>query len=114
VSMDYEGVYKRKEYANNIGGAYYAARLAVMEYLYSIRRNASIIVLRRVSPDYYAPLGVWVIRESIRKAMRTRPEIFDTIEDAKKKIYEIRKWYELSYVLRNIYYQRGLFDFDAV
>lgn len=56
-----------------ISGAYYSARLAVCEYLKSIRRCARVVVVRRVSSEYWAPLGTWVIREATRKAMETPP-----------------------------------------
>ncbi|HDD05009.1 MAG TPA: hypothetical protein ENF51_00775, partial [Candidatus Aenigmarchaeota archaeon] len=70
VNRDFEGFYGRKNYAENTGGGYYAARLPVVEYLYEKRRQASVIVVRHITPDYYLPLGVWVVREGVRKALR--------------------------------------------
>ncbi len=69
-SGDYEGYYGRKTYASNVTGAYYAARLAVLEYLESIKRSASVIIYRVVGPNYRIPLGVWLIRETVRDALR--------------------------------------------
>lgn len=79
---DYEGFLGRKEYASNVTGAYYANRLALAEYLQSIHRQASCLVLREVRPEYYAPLGVGILRETSRAAFKKHPEKFQTIHDA--------------------------------
>ncbi|GAB3029622.1 DNA repair protein NreA [Natronobiforma cellulositropha] len=65
ASEGYEG---RSSYVEETAGAYYAARLGVLEYLESIGRQAKCLVLREVSDDYWAPVGVWQIRESVRNA----------------------------------------------
>lgn len=57
-----------------ISGAYYSARLAVCEYLKTIRRSARVVVVRTISGDYWAPLGTWVVREAARKAMSSPPQ----------------------------------------
>ncbi|XRP97478.1 hypothetical protein ACO3UB_02885 [Methanocaldococcus sp. 16A] len=64
---------ERKRYAKNTGGAYYATRLAVLEKLNKMRKQATVIVKRTVEKDYDIPLGVWVIREGIRKALNKKP-----------------------------------------
>ncbi len=69
-SGDFESYYGRSTYAKNVTGAYYAARLGVLEYLESIKRSASVIIYRIVGPNYKIPLGVWLIRESVRNAFR--------------------------------------------
>jgi hypothetical protein len=56
-----------------LSGAYYSARLAACEYLKTVRRCARVIIIRRVSGDYWAPLGTWVIREAARRAMNAPP-----------------------------------------
>ncbi|WP_254765702.1 DNA repair protein NreA [Salinilacihabitans rarus] len=65
ASEGYEG---RSSYVEETAGAYYAARLGVLEYLESIGRQAKCLVLREVSDDYWAPVGVWQVRESVRNA----------------------------------------------
>jgi hypothetical protein len=65
-----------------ISGAYYSARLAVCEYLKSIRRSARVVVIRSISSDYWAPLGTWVIREAARKAMGSQPVSCATLDVA--------------------------------
>ena len=65
ASEGYEG---RSRYVEETAGAYYAARLGVLEHLESIGRQAKCLVLREVSDDYWAPVGVWQVRESVRNA----------------------------------------------
>ena len=50
------------------GGTVGWSRLAVLEHLESVGRQAKCLVLREVSDDYWAPVGVWQIRESVRNA----------------------------------------------
>ncbi|MFC1455025.1 hypothetical protein ACFLQI_02975, partial [Candidatus Undinarchaeota archaeon] len=86
VVQDYESVFGRKKYASATAGAYYAARLAVLEYLNNIRRQASVLVVRLITSEYYAPLGVWVIRETVRDALASKFQEFETMQDALKEI----------------------------
>ncbi|MDA7940789.1 MAG: hypothetical protein MPI95_01785 [Nitrosopumilus sp.] len=51
-------------------GAFFAARLAVTEYLAGKGLQAGALVLRRISPEYSVPVGVWQVREGVRAAMR--------------------------------------------
>jgi hypothetical protein len=64
-----------------IGGSYFAARLAVTEYLELQRKKSSAIVLREIHPEYVLPVGVWQIREGIRMAMKSEGEIFDSLDE---------------------------------
>ena len=70
ASEGYEG---RTSYVEETAGAYYAARLGVLEHLESIGRQAKCLVLREVSDDYWAPVGVWQVRESVRNAFDGAP-----------------------------------------
>ncbi|MDP3965987.1 MAG: hypothetical protein Q8Q04_00465 [archaeon] len=69
ASTDSEGFKGRTTYAQNCAGGYYATRLPVLEYLDSIKRQAGVLVIRLETPSYWASLGVWVVRESVRKAL---------------------------------------------
>ena len=69
ASTDYESYSGRKTYASATAGGYYATRLAILEYLESIKRQASVLAIRIETPSYWAGLGVWVVRESVRKTM---------------------------------------------
>jgi len=77
ISTDYEDYYGRKEYASNTVGGYYSTRLGVLEYLKEARKQASVLVLRFELPEYWASLGVWVVRESVRKALENEFKTFD-------------------------------------
>lgn len=69
ASTDFEGYDGRKTYAKSTAGGYYATRLPILEYLNKIKRQASVLVIRIETPSYWASLGVWVVRESVRKAL---------------------------------------------
>lgn len=109
---DYESFFGRKTYASNTGGAYYAIRLAVLEYLEKIRRQASALVLREVRKDYYAPLGVWVTRETVRGAFKQKPFEADTTEQALQETGKrmLAPAHE-SRLLREIKTQKNLRDY---
>ena len=77
---DYEGYGGRKTYASNTAGGYYAARLPVLEYLKKIKRQGSVLLLRFITGEYYAPLGVWVVREAVRKTLQNKPLNFGSQE----------------------------------
>ncbi len=73
MSSAYEGFEGRTGYVEETAGAYYAARLGVLEHLSDIGRQAKALVLREVSDDYWAPVGVWQVRESVRNAFDDGP-----------------------------------------
>lgn len=105
VYNDYENFFGLKSYAENTGGAFYAAKLACLEYLRKIKRQASIIVLREESDEYYLPVGIWHLRESLRNCFNSKKfEIFDDINDMINKVNSRLKsnidWAKLSKVLR--------------
>ncbi|MBU1198953.1 MAG: Nre family DNA repair protein [Nanoarchaeota archaeon] len=80
TTTDYEGYNGRKDYASNTVGGYYAARLPVLEHLKKIKRQASVLLLRFITGEYYAPLGVWVVREAVRKTLASKPLNFGSKE----------------------------------
>ena len=88
AATDYENFDGRKDYATSTAGGYYASRLPILEYLEKIKRQASVIAIRIELPSYWAALGVWVVRESVRKALNKRKLDFrsmdDLIESARK------------------------------
>lgn len=88
ASTDFESFYGRKEYASNTAGGYYATRLPILEYLNRIKRQAAALVIRIETPSYWAALGVWVVRESVKKALGKGQLKFsdmnELIESAKK------------------------------
>lgn len=80
VCHDYEDYYGRKDYASNTVGGYYASRLGVLEELKRLKRQAGVLVVRFETPEYYASLGVWVVREACRKAM-LKCEKFNSMDE---------------------------------
>lgn len=82
ILEDWEEDKPRTAYAGNITGAYYSARLAVLEQLEQRRRSASCLVWRDIGEGYWAPVGVWLIRATMREAMKQKPKIFDSISEA--------------------------------
>ncbi|MBT4135646.1 hypothetical protein HOD75_02790 [archaeon] len=86
VMQDYEFFKGRKKYADNVTGAYYANKVAFCEYLEKIKKQATAIFFREVRPEYYAPLGVGILREISREAFKTQPEKFNTIKEAINKM----------------------------
>ncbi len=117
IMTDFEFYNGRKTYASNITGAYYAARKSVCEYLYSIKKQARVLIFREVSGGYVVPLGVWVIRETVNNAMLTStPEILDNFNDAIKKMSEnfmvdFKYWKQSSKVINFIKTQRTIDNF---
>jgi DNA repair protein NreA len=65
-----------------IAGAYFAARLAVVEHLAHRRKKAGAIVLREIHPNYVIPVGVWQIREGVREALKRLPQKFEDFNSA--------------------------------
>jgi len=86
LMKDYEFFNGRKNYAYEVTGAYYANRLALAEYLERIKKQATAIFFREVKPEYYAPLGVGILREVTRDAFKSKPEKFNDISQALNKI----------------------------
>lgn len=79
-ATDHEFYDGRKSYAESTAGGYYAARLAILEKLEKIKRQSSILAFRFITDEYWAPLGVWVVREATRKSMSSQPIEFSSKE----------------------------------
>jgi hypothetical protein len=63
-----EGFEGRTGYVEETAGAYYASRLGVLEHLEDVGRQATALVLREATDAYWAPVGVWQVREGVRHA----------------------------------------------
>jgi hypothetical protein len=112
IVQDREGMTKHGY--SPITGAYYSARLAVSEYLMSIRRSARVLVVRTVSSDYWAPLGTWVIREAARKAMSSSPVRCGSLDAAVSHAVMLTgsdRWVSHSTLIPELRTQRTLFQF---
>ena len=65
-----------------IAGAYFAAKLAVGEYLVRHQIQSGALILREIRPEYAIPVGVWQIREGVREAMKQKAVFADSFENA--------------------------------
>ena len=81
VGIDFENANGLDHYPS-IAGAYFAARLGVAEHLFKIRHKAAALILREIRPEYVIPVGVWQIREGIRKALDGKANQFHNFEKA--------------------------------
>jgi len=110
-----EGYRGRTTYAE-IGGCYYAARLASCEKLDRERRQASVVILRESHPGYIMPVGVWNVRENVRRAVGGAFQRFDTLREAltflstRLKI-PIPTWIDHSKMLQDRIFQRRVDDY---
>jgi len=106
ASTDSENFYGRKKYAFATAGGYYASRLPIIEYLNKIKRQAGVLVIRIETPTYWAALGVWVVRESVRKALQknmkfnTKEELLESV----KKIAKIKYNFDVEQILKRSKY----------
>ena len=112
IGEDSEDFSGKKGYSPLAGG-YYAARLAILEYLAEIRKQASVFVLREITPAYWAPLGVWVVREGMRSTLRNPPEKFESLEaaisDLSGRIYTPKvEWMPKAAMLSDFRFQTTL------
>ena len=92
ASTDYESYFGRKSYASNTAGGYYATRLPILEYLNKLKRQACVLTIRIETPSYWASLGVWVVRESVRKTLKRKMEFATKGEllESTKKIGKVK------------------------
>ena len=119
ASTDYENFYGRRDYASNCAGGYYASRLPILEYLEKIKKQANILVIRIETPSYWAGLGVWVVRESVRKALENKmvfssqEELINGAKQISKTKYNFDNTYifEKSILLKVQKVQKNLTEF---
>ena len=86
IAQNYESYSGRTSYAEETAGAFYATRLGVLEFLRRRQRQSKVLILRDVKPEYWAPLGVWVIRETVRNAFKNGGSEMDSFKDVKFRI----------------------------
>ena len=109
---DHEGYRGRTTYAS-IGGCYYAARLATSEALLQLGRQAGVVVLREVHPGEILPLGVWNVREHVRRAVTAPPERIPSLAELVERIgstfaIPLPRWLAQSALLHEARTQRRL------
>jgi DNA repair protein NreA len=99
----------------HIAGAYFAAKLAVSEYLLKNRIQAGVLIFREIRPEYAIPVGVWQVREGIREAMKQKPQIITKFNDvleiaATKTSVSKNEWIKNGNII-NMMRQKTLSDY---
>lgn len=89
-----------------IGGCFYAARLAIQEHFERERVFGGAVVLRECDSGHYLPLGVWEVREAVREALRGRAERYAALPEALPGVWRGLRlpreaWLSRSVVLRS-------------
>ncbi|MHA1450458.1 MAG: hypothetical protein ACTSP4_13685 [Candidatus Hodarchaeales archaeon] len=115
-AVDQEFYNGRTTYASNVAGGYYAGRIAVLEYLTSIRKQAAAIVFREIRSGYVIPLGVWQVRENMRRTMEGEYDTFSSLEEALLKIEDylgksLKPWVKKMKYLTMVKTQRRLTEY---
>ncbi|GIU70171.1 MAG: hypothetical protein KatS3mg002_1407 [Candidatus Woesearchaeota archaeon] len=121
-ATDYEPYESRKYYAINTVGGYYAARFSILKKLKEIKKQATVLALRFISDEYWAPLGVWVVREATKKAMNSEPITFSDKDSMikyaselimKKFNYNIKNILEKSVIVKKLQSQKKILDYNS-
>lgn len=111
IIQDYEYGRLKKSYAKNITGAYYAARLEVLRHLEARGRVAAAIVLRQIGEKYVYPVGVWHIREAVKRALEGNPTRFSSLKELDSEVGLGKDWKEKSFLWSMMTRQRRLDHF---
>src|SRR3989338_2577766 len=112
LEVEYEPFSGRTTYAEMEGGGYYASRIAVVEYLHKIKRQARVVVFREIYEGYSVPVGVWQVRENMRNAMTSSPVKFSSLKEAMNYVSTRLRFPLKNYMEKStIFMQRRLTDF---
>lgn len=107
---EYEPNSGRKKYAESQAGGYYATRLAILEGLLQLNRQASVVSFREVGEGYVVPLGVWIVRETARNAFKGVAAKFATQSESLAYIksrlrLSFNNYLQMSQCLRQVFLQ---------
>lgn len=102
--------------ASGEDGGYQAIRFAVLESLARRGRQAACLAVREITPEYFAPVGNWQIREGVRNALRGSPVKAGTLEEALREVGRLTltpldEIISRSSLLRSLRAQRKLIEF---
>ena len=119
-STDVEMYAGRKDYAETTAGGYYSVRLAITEHMLAMKRQGLAVAFRFITPEYSAPLGVWVTREATRRALQSKPftcyKREEFVKEANRIIkehidFDLDKLMSKSELIKLSKQQTKLFDF---
>lgn len=106
IYHDFEGLFGRKDYPENVAGGYYAAKLGICEYLYKIKKQAAVIIYRKIKSSLAASLGVWKVREAVKDAKLIK--IFENVKEFEEELKKLDiEAFKKSFVLNFIKKQRN-------
>ena len=111
ITREYEDERGRWRYASKQLGAYYAVRLAVAEHLYRRRRRAAAVVIREIGEEYRIPLGVWQVRENIRRALGNTPIKASDISEVEHVMEHWSRYGAPLYIRRSTLLKDNLLSF---
>jgi hypothetical protein len=117
IFSDHEMFEGRTTYPD-IGGCYFASRLAIAEKLIAEHRQATAIVLREAHPGYVLPVGVWNVRETVRNALKNQPTKFSKLAEAITHISSrfaipLPQWLKTSKLLQELLYQTRITEYPV-
>lgn len=104
----------KESYSNKLSivdGGYLAARTSVVEYLYSTGRQAGVVILREILPQYVFPVGNWQIRESVKHALKNKPILINPSASELRHMIESRMSVPapvIDLVLRRVYREKHI------
>lgn len=115
IVTDWEPFDGRRRYAS-MGGCYYSGRLAVLEHLEDIKRQAKVFIFREAYPDYILPVGVWQVRENCRNAMKNIPQKFENLDEAiyftmSRLSIPLKNWVEVGPLLKHTLIQKKITEY---
>ncbi len=113
---DHEFVKGRTTYPDQIGGAYHATKLPVLEHLAARRRQAGAIVFMEVY-EGWVPLGVFRYRELARAALARKAARFATLDEAEAELgrrlrLPMTNWWRASALRGYMRRQRRITEFS--
>jgi hypothetical protein len=92
----------RSDYAIREGGGYYAVRMACLEKLQKLKKQAAVLIFRETTSDYFLCVGVWECRENVRNAGKvgTFPTLQEALDDISSRLtIPMREWKQKSVIL---------------
>lgn len=117
MSVEREGYHPKEYYKGRTkyskqAGGYYASRLGVLEYLHKIKRQARIVIFREITPEYNVPVGVWAVREGVRKTMKSTSIRFENKNELKMWLSQRLKVKSSNYYSSSELFSQGsLYDY---
>ena len=75
--------------------------------------------MREAHPGYILPVGVWNVREHVRRTLGMKPSKFDDLNSALNFVAQhfaipIKRWIKESAIVKDLLYQRRIEDFGGL